>query len=184
MKAYFQKSGRNKIHFRDGKPIPFELLGDARGVIVLDEDEDRTKVEDLRKYIADKIGGVVEVEKGEYEEVKKKFPFNPLASASKRNPARLLDTDGIIPKSVSPPEHAQHAQVRVSARAAGGRSHAEPAVEQGASEGSTTPPPISKGRPPRRRAAAASAPAEAPQVTEVQIDQPVPAPEPVVPPTE
>lgn len=83
-KRYFSKEQiENVLYDRKGKAIPFESLADRMGVIALDTAKDAELIEDLDNFRKQRVGGVVPLSgEAEYEEVKKKLPWQPSASPS------------------------------------------------------------------------------------------------------
>lgn len=139
--VYFHKNGRLAISYRNGIKVPFEPLGDARSVIVLDEEKNAEEVSQLREYVTRRIGGVSELKTvEEYESVKKNHPYKP-ELAFNRRPQTKLFTNVVVPKA--PQASAPVAAGVASARPAAADAPAQDAMEQ---EGRRVPLPISRGR--------------------------------------
>lgn len=137
--VYFHKNGRLAISYRDGTKVPFEPLGDARNVIVLDGEKDAGKVAELREYVSRRIGGVSEIKAEDYESVKKNHPYRPEETYNRRTTAKLFQ-NVVVPKA--PQASAPAVEGAASARRAAAGVPVQDAMEQ---EGHK-PLPISRGR--------------------------------------
>lgn len=102
-KVYFRKElVKNKLMFKDGTYAPFEILGEGYGVLTLDADTDKEKIDQLRGFIAKKTGGVSEVSLEAFEETKKKFDLSAsqtsrFAQAQAGKAPRLFNPNLAIP---------------------------------------------------------------------------------------
>lgn len=85
-KRFFQKESiSNPILDRKGKVIPFESLAQDMGVIALDTTSQADLIADLEDYAKRQVGGVVPLSsEAEYDDLKKKLPWQPSASPSEQ----------------------------------------------------------------------------------------------------
>lgn len=76
---YFVKYVASNSIYVNGTPVPFELLQDDVGVIALDESSQDPRVQAILKSLtaaaANRILGVGEITKEQYEDLKKKLPL-------------------------------------------------------------------------------------------------------------
>jgi hypothetical protein len=84
---YFLKYMASNVMFVAGKPVPFEVLADDLGVIALDETDETPENQALLKALtaaaANKVLGVHEIDRTQYEDLKKNSPslrFGPLST--------------------------------------------------------------------------------------------------------
>lgn len=153
MKFFKKSNPGNKIIGRDGKPIPFERLADGSlGIISADEDKQDRLIEALMSYVDKKLGGVTEITKEEYEELKKNPQYQP--SRESLNPRlALFDATGSglpgqLPTVLSPPV-AQPATVQVDVSPAAASSRAGRAKAPATSQGDArTKPRLARLNPP------------------------------------
>ncbi len=167
---FFNKNGRLAISYRNGQKVQFELLGDARGVIALDEESNAVEIAELREYVKRRVGGVSEISSEEFESAKKNHPYLPGDSFLRKSQVRLFSADAAMPKSISSQGNARRVLGAASAKLVEEGVSVQD-VEAGAPS-RRIPQPISKGR--KVRIAKVS---EEGTVTE----KPVAAPEPPPP---
>lgn len=175
---YFHKSGRIALTGRNGQRIEFERLADARNIIAVTYDPDKESPEsllaqDLSAYVERKMGGVSIISKEQYEDLKKKFPYNPADRYSARNTPRLFNPSDVVPRKSDSAQRASTAGARGDAGRAAGGSPAQPAAAP-AAQGSA---PVSKGRKLRTNRSTA----EPAQPTQPQPPQPAAAQQDVQP---
>jgi hypothetical protein len=84
---YFLKYMASNVMFVGGKPVPFEVLADDLGVIALDETDETPENQALLKALTaaavNKVLGVHEIDRTQYEDLKKNSPslrFGPLST--------------------------------------------------------------------------------------------------------
>ncbi len=160
---YFLKQlAQNKITDRHGKVIPFERCSESRGIISVDDEKQSDLVADLRKYIADKKGGVSVIDEETYDHIKKNCPHTPKAPL---NAPKLFNPNS---DPFSPQAPAGSAGAQAAASPAAVIDSAAPATARG---GAGLSKPVSRGKPVRTGRAG-----QAPQVPQA----PAPA-EPAAP---
>jgi hypothetical protein len=87
---YFKKElVSNALRLPNGKAVRFEKVGDDTGLLAT---EDEGLIEELKKVMARKVGGVTEIAVEEFEEIKKNPPARPsrLRSLDARSVIKLL----------------------------------------------------------------------------------------------
>lgn len=153
MNVYFRKElCSNKFYFRDGTPAPFEKLAEGYGVLALDSEADKEKVENLRAAVKKGIGGVAEIDESEYEETKKKFG-SPVSKRPQKGP-KIFNPEDLnpVPKAPAPSlpgqaEAAKFVAAPESAKLVAGSESVTPAGEADSSLPKGLPTePVSHGR--------------------------------------
>lgn len=114
---YFQKEiASNRLYLPNGRPIEFEIVGSDTGLLAV-EDNAQELLSQLDNAIKRRVGGVVEITRDRYEDLKK----NPPVNRSRLNSFNALS----LLRDVTNPPAAAAPAVRDSGRA----SQAEPAKE-------------------------------------------------------
>lgn len=134
-KAYFLKELVNNLVYYStaeevkGKPIPFVHGADDMGHLALDVKEQAPHIKEIRQLIADRRGGIFEVNYDRYEAEKKRQPSSKIGSGQKGAP-RLAEQNFDPFRSTQVPNPAQRASVAGVLASAGGAvaSPAAPAV--------------------------------------------------------
>jgi hypothetical protein len=99
---YFKKELiSNALRLPNGKAVRFERVGDDTGLLAT---EDEGLIEELKKVMARKVGGVTEIALEEFEEIKKNPPARPsrLRSLDARSVLKLLRKPNIPSADVAP----------------------------------------------------------------------------------
>lgn len=74
-KYFYKELVFNQVYDRHGNAVQFEQIGHSSGLLELDSDTRPDLVSDLQKMAGERVGGVVELTKGEYDKKKAAAPI-------------------------------------------------------------------------------------------------------------
>lgn len=90
MKYYKKYNPRVRLFRIDGQILPFEITDGAVAIAAYDEEKDKVNIEAAEMYIKTKTGGLVEITKEEYEELKKNLINKIQSPQSTRSPTKSI----------------------------------------------------------------------------------------------
>ncbi len=129
---YFKKVLASMGFYINRVQVPFEHLAQNTGVLKIDASDPAAPV--LTAAAKANRGGIVAISEEEYEGLKKKLPFNPLAIKSRQPKLRILQTE--------PPRRPSPASAPVAAvEPISGRAGVGPVGGRGTGEGTGMPAP-------------------------------------------